>query len=149
LERLNTEFLDLVYLHDAEYVASPVFPEPRSGYFTDALDDRAHEWGLSKEEDGKVHGEGDQMIIDAIIELFKMKKEGIIKSVGISGGLVPDRHPMLLFTPNDRILSSYTSSTLHLNFNQVPRKSIGRGALILPSHSSKFCSASISPCFSC
>jgi len=89
LERLNTDYLDVVYLHDTEFVASPVYPEDRSGNPQDALSKSSSIWGLDPASRNQVNGDGDQIILDALAELFRMKKEGIVKAVGITGYSIP------------------------------------------------------------
>jgi len=84
LERLHTTYLDAVYLHDVEFVASPV-PAKTSGDHTSALGADAAAYGLAEEDKAKVRGEGDEKVLGAIAELFAMKEEGLIKHVGISG----------------------------------------------------------------
>jgi len=85
LERLNTEYLDVVYLHDVEFVASPVYPEDRSGNPQDALSSSLETWGLDEVARRRTHGTGDQIILDAVAELSKLKKEGKVKAIGITG----------------------------------------------------------------
>jgi aryl-alcohol dehydrogenase-like predicted oxidoreductase len=84
LSRLGTDHLDVVYLHDVEFVATPVKSGSTAGNPLDAIEN-SEEWGLSQADAGKIFGEGDQRILDAIRELWKLKREGMIKAVGISG----------------------------------------------------------------
>jgi len=84
LERLQTTYLDAVYLHDVEFVASQVAPK-LVGNHTAALGADAAAYGLAEVDANNVRGEGDQKILDAIAELKKMKQEGIIKNIGITG----------------------------------------------------------------
>jgi len=86
LDRLHTSYLDVVLLHDIEFVASPVWPIPYCGDYEKALSDpntRA-EWGLSLDKPARPWGRGDDTLLDAIKELQKMKQEGIVREVGIS-----------------------------------------------------------------
>lgn len=83
LERLHTTYLDTVYLHDVEFVCTPV--GPRSGHHSAALADAAAEYGLAPGQGGTVWGAGDQAILDAVAELRKLQAEGVVKHVGISG----------------------------------------------------------------
>ncbi|KAG8901713.1 hypothetical protein FRC00_005117 [Tulasnella sp. 408] len=87
LKRLGTTYLDTVYMHDVEFVATPVWPKPNDGNHALVLTDEnlAKQWGLVKGEEDKVHGEGDQKVLDAVAELRKLQEEGVIKTVGISG----------------------------------------------------------------
>ncbi|PPQ68782.1 hypothetical protein CVT24_007723, partial [Panaeolus cyanescens] len=72
LERLKTDYLDTVYLHDIEFVATPCLPKT-SGDHSTALKEDAALYGLAPGEEGKIRGEGDQKILDAFHELQKLK----------------------------------------------------------------------------
>lgn len=74
-------------MHDVEFVATPVWPKPNDGNHALVMTDEnlAKQWGLGKGEEDKVHGEGDQKVLDAVAELRKLQEEGVIKTVGISG----------------------------------------------------------------
>lgn len=87
LRRLGTTYLDVVLLHDVEFVASPVWPIPYCGDFERALTDKTarNEWGLDPEKAPRAWGTGDDTILAAVRELQKMKEEELIKAVGISG----------------------------------------------------------------
>lgn len=85
LKRLNTNYLDVVYLHDVEFIASPVYPNERAGKPADILVKDPKDWGLGEDDQGEVLGEGDQLILNALVELFRLKVEGKIKAVGITG----------------------------------------------------------------
>ncbi|GAB1520106.1 hypothetical protein RhiTH_003179 [Rhizoctonia solani] len=87
LERLGTSYLDVVFLHDVEYVCSPVWPADPTGDPTKILEDQAlmAAWGINGGDEGRVHGDGDQKIVDAFDELKKMKEEGIICQIGFTG----------------------------------------------------------------
>ncbi|KAJ1308599.1 hypothetical protein OPQ81_004297 [Rhizoctonia solani] len=91
LKRLGTSYLDVVFLHDTEFVCSPVWPSDPTGNPTKILEDRALSaaWGIDGEDEGRVHGPGDQTIIDAFDELKKMKDEGIIREIGLTGYPLP------------------------------------------------------------
>ena len=84
LSRLGTEYLDAVYMHDVEFVATPVINGPTAGDHSEALEDPAS-WGLAEEDKAKIRGEGDQKVLDAVGVLWKLKEEGKVKAVGISG----------------------------------------------------------------
>ncbi len=91
LSRLNTTYLDTVYLHDAEYVCTQVQPR-REGNHSTALTTEMAEYGLTEGLEGKIWGLGDQIILDAIAELRKLKQEGLVRHIGITGGVpVPSR----------------------------------------------------------
>lgn len=84
LARLNTEYLDAVYLHDVEFVCTPFGPT-KPGNSLAALSDERSAYGLDDGDEGKVRGEGDRKILEAIAELRKMQEEGLIKFIGITG----------------------------------------------------------------
>ena len=74
----------MVYLHDTEFVANEVTPR-KTGQHTLALTDEKEAYGLKEGDEGLIHGEGDQKILDAYAELRKMKEEGLIKYIGLTG----------------------------------------------------------------
>ncbi|KAF8211505.1 NADP-dependent oxidoreductase domain-containing protein, partial [Mycena galopus ATCC 62051] len=84
LERLHTDYLDVVHLHDVEFVCTEVMPR-RTGNHTSALGEDKAAYGLVEGEESQIRGEGDQRILDAFAELQKMKEEGLIKHIGITG----------------------------------------------------------------
>lgn len=84
LARLNTTYLDTVYLHDAEFVCEQVQPR-ESGHHVNALTTEAAAYGLAPGDEAKIHGPGDQIVLEAVAELRKMKQEGLIKNIGITG----------------------------------------------------------------
>lgn len=84
LKRLNTDYLDVVYLHDVEFIAEEIMPK-RSGNHESALGVDAKLYGLAGGEEAKVWGKGDQSILDAYDELRKMQAEGTIRRIGITG----------------------------------------------------------------
>jgi len=84
LERLKTDYLDTVYLHDVEFVATPVAPR-RTGNHTVALGAEAAAYGLDLGNETKIWGEGDQKVLDGFHELQKLKEEGLVKNIGITG----------------------------------------------------------------
>lgn len=88
LERFHTTYLDTVYLHDVEYVCTPVGPV-EAGNPEIALFEKTAEYGLAEGQEGKVWGEGDQKILDAYAELRKLQEEGKIKHIGMTGENTP------------------------------------------------------------
>ena len=84
LARLHTEFLDVVYLHDVEFVANAILPKSSGGHLS-ALGDEADLYGLAGNQLGKVWGEGDQIFLNAIAELRRMQEEGLVQHIGITG----------------------------------------------------------------
>jgi len=88
LLRLNTSYLDTVYLHDVEYVSNVVMPR-MDGNHVLALTEEREMYGLAEGQEGRVLGEGDQKVLDGFMELRKMKDEGLIKNIGITGYQLP------------------------------------------------------------
>lgn len=84
LRRLQTDYLDTVYLHDIEFVCTPVTPR-KSGNHMAALADEKVEYGLAEGDEGRIRGDGDQKVLDAFAELRKLKEEGKVKHIGITG----------------------------------------------------------------
>jgi len=84
LERLKTNYLDVVYLHDVEFVCTPYAPKAM-GNHASALHDDATSYGLSEGDEGLVRGKGDQLVLDAFAELRKLQEEGLIRHIGITG----------------------------------------------------------------
>ncbi len=84
LERFHTTYLDTVYLHDVEFVSTPVGPL-EAGNPETALFEKTAEYGLAEGQESKVWGQGDQKILDAYAELRKMQEEGKIKYIGMTG----------------------------------------------------------------
>ncbi|KAK4058060.1 hypothetical protein OIO90_000799 [Microbotryomycetes sp. JL221] len=90
---LNTDYIDGVYMHDVEFVAENISGldgdeatvndkgEPRQEMFK--------QWGLAPEDQGRIHGPGDERVLEALGELFKLKREGIVRAVGFSGYPLP------------------------------------------------------------
>ncbi|TFK74437.1 Aldo/keto reductase [Pluteus cervinus] len=88
LSRLQTDYLDTVYLHDVEFVATPVLPRV-SGNHATALTTEKREYGLIEGEEAEIRGDGDRKILDAYGELQKLQEEGIVKHIGITGYPLP------------------------------------------------------------
>lgn len=86
LARLHTAYLDTVYLHDVEFVCSN---PPPAGTHSVALIEKAAEYGLAPGDEGKILGAGDQRVLDAVVELRKMKQEGLVRNIGITGYPLP------------------------------------------------------------
>ncbi|KDQ20528.1 hypothetical protein BOTBODRAFT_26546 [Botryobasidium botryosum FD-172 SS1] len=90
LERLKTDYLDVLFLHDVEFVATRVTPNSAAGDGSLALaGDGERAWGFVPGEEARVWGEGDQKILIALAEIRKMKEEGIVKAIGITGLPLP------------------------------------------------------------
>ncbi|CAA7259490.1 unnamed protein product [Cyclocybe aegerita] len=88
LDRLKTDYLDTVYLHDVEFVCTTFAPRT-TGHHVAALKEDAAAYGLAMEDKATVRGEGDQKILDAFHELQALKSEGLVKNIGITGFPLP------------------------------------------------------------
>ncbi|KAF9535038.1 NADP-dependent oxidoreductase domain-containing protein [Crepidotus variabilis] len=88
LDRLQTNYVDTVYLHDVEFVATPIQPKT-SGNHASALNADAAAYGLADGDEAKIRGEGDQKVLDAFHELQRMQEEGLVKNIGITGLPLP------------------------------------------------------------
>ncbi|KAL1721353.1 Aldo/keto reductase family-domain-containing protein [Schizophyllum commune] len=115
LERLQTTYLDTVYLHDIEFVATPSAPrtegnhsgalgseaqkydlvvdsasnEPLPTATAHGLLDEALAYGLAPGDEAKIRGPGDEQILAAFAELRKLKSEGLVRRIGITGYPLP------------------------------------------------------------
>jgi D-arabinose 1-dehydrogenase len=69
-------------VHDVDYVCGRAQP-PSGGDPAVALAE-LERYGLAEGQEAQIL-EGDQYVLDAVLELRRMKSEGIIKAVGISG----------------------------------------------------------------
>jgi D-arabinose 1-dehydrogenase len=84
LERLGATYLDVVYLHDIEMVAEEVLSK-RDGDHSTALGEDREAYGLATGQEGRIWGEGDRKVLAAYGELKKLKEEGLVKNIGITG----------------------------------------------------------------
>ena len=82
LRRLHTQYLDVVYLHDVEFVATCVAPR-KAGNHAGALDAEAEAYGLL--EPCEASGDDDERVLEAIETLRAMQADGLILHIGISG----------------------------------------------------------------
>ncbi|MCO5569441.1 hypothetical protein L7F22_023153 [Adiantum nelumboides] len=111
-------------MHDVEFVAESVGPAQAAGFAARDLiaetDDEGSvhtACGLTPAQAGKSFGQGDDSILEAVAELFRLKDEGIVDNVGISGYPLPTllRLSRLVFArlhrPLDVVLS-YSHHTL-------------------------------------
>ncbi len=135
LERLQTTYLDTVYLHDTEFVCTPVMPT-ETGYHATALGEAREAYGLAEGQESVVRGEGDQKILDAYAELSKMKEEGLIKHIGITGTF-PD-YNLRIYSIYSRLSTSCSSSSCAVDPSQPTLQARQRDPFILPSHTTGF-----------
>ena len=134
--RLGTEYMDAALTHDAEFVCDRVgkshdegwesgivsgLVEPAQVGSNQTKQEVLESLGLAAnlEAASKVHGKGDERFLEAVRTLFKLKDEGIVKRVGISGYPLPVllRLSRLVATtapyrPLDVVLS-YSNHCLH------------------------------------
>lgn len=87
LTRLNTSYLDTVYLHDVEFACTQV-QHRTTGDHSSALTTESEAYGLAKGQEAKIWGEGDRIFLAAVAELRKMKEEGLIRHIGITGEII-------------------------------------------------------------
>jgi D-arabinose 1-dehydrogenase len=80
-----------VYVHDVEYVCERAQP-PSPGDPATALADRSA-YGIAEGQEARILGPGDEKLLEAIGELRKLKAEGVIKAIGISGTHAPPLSP--------------------------------------------------------
>ena len=85
---MTCSFFSFFLTPSYRFVASPIYPELRSGHYTDALTSKAVDWGLAADNSSRVRGVGDQKILDAMDVLFALKRQGTVKAVGITGELI-------------------------------------------------------------
>lgn len=76
-------------MHDVEFVAEIIADSGEGGIKVQPdgtlLESDMVRWGCGKGDEGKIHGPGDQKVLDAIKTLFELKKEGVIRAIGFSG----------------------------------------------------------------
>ncbi|KAN0131040.1 Aldo/keto reductase [Lactarius tabidus] len=84
LRRLHTQYLDVVYLHDVEFVAPCVAPRT-AGNHAAALGAEGAAYGL---EPCEASG-ADERVLEAIETLRALQSDGLIRHVGISGLPLP------------------------------------------------------------
>ena len=93
LRRLHTQYLDVVYLHDVEFVAPCIAPRAE-GNHAGALGAEAAAYGLAPGEPSSTDGVprtrgSDERILDAIEALRALQAEGLILHIGIAGTRFP------------------------------------------------------------
>lgn len=114
LERLKTDYLDTVYLHDVEFVCTPCAPRT-TGNHTSALKEDAAAYGLADGDQATVRGEGDQKILDAFHTLQELQSQGIIKHIGITGMFFKD---VIMFAASNALVRlSFGDATTSVHSN--------------------------------
>jgi D-arabinose 1-dehydrogenase len=89
---LDTTYLDAAYLHDVEMVAEEVVPKRDEDHST-ALGEDREAYGLALGQEGKIYGEGDRKVLEAYGELKRLKEEGLVRNIGITGIYQSQRSP--------------------------------------------------------
>ena len=131
LERLDTTYLDVVYLHDVEMVAEEVMPR-RDGDHTGALGEGREAYGLAVGQEGKVWGGGDGKVLEAYGELKRMREEGLVKNIGITGNcLIP--YP-LITTERHSVRVSIANAAEARVADSRDTRTGGRADVLLPPH---------------
>ncbi|KIK20751.1 hypothetical protein PISMIDRAFT_12818 [Pisolithus microcarpus 441] len=88
LSRLHTDYVDVVYVHDIEFIADVRAPRTAGNHLS-ALGSEREAYGLEEYQAGQVLGKGDQEVLGAIEALRELQEEGIVRKVGISGYPLP------------------------------------------------------------
>ncbi|WAQ87528.1 hypothetical protein PtA15_8A432 [Puccinia triticina] len=84
---MGTDYLDAVYLHDVEYVAEDPDGFNKGGHCGSCSDSQDAQLDPAPvtEKYTQSYGPGDDTVVLAVKTLFQLKKEGLIRRVGISG----------------------------------------------------------------
>lgn len=97
-------------------------------------------WGLAEGDEGKIWGQGDGQVLEALREMFKMKNEGKIKAVGITGQPFLQRkgsaHPHVYFALC-RIPSSDITTNSDTSIEPTSISTFRRRSFIFSSHLTK------------
>ncbi|KAF8556250.1 Aldo/keto reductase [Imleria badia] len=88
LARLQTAYLDTVYVHDVEFIAECKAPRT-SGDHRAASGAEADAYGLGEGQEAVVYGNGDREVLAAVGELRRLQDAGAVRRVGISGYPLP------------------------------------------------------------
>ncbi|OAX43101.1 Aldo keto reductase [Rhizopogon vinicolor AM-OR11-026] len=89
LRRLHTTYLDVVYLHDVEFIADEKLSK-RDGNHVTALAGERQQYGLDADQEDEVYTDKDHKVLAAVKKLFELRDDrGVIKRVGISGYPLP------------------------------------------------------------
>ncbi|TIA73775.1 hypothetical protein E3P91_01287 [Wallemia ichthyophaga] len=83
---LNTDYLDIVYLHDVEFVAEAIADINEAGHPTRVLDN-LQKYNLTGEP--RILGKGDEEVLNALRILNGYKKKGKIRNIGVSALPLP------------------------------------------------------------
>ncbi|KAH8920141.1 Aldo/keto reductase [Atractiella rhizophila] len=133
-KRMNTEFLDVVYLHDVEFVGEDVGGANSLHFPLEALKEgNLATYGLDEASASRIHGLGDERVLDGVRALFELKEQGIVNRVGIAGYPLATLLRLSILIANTirplDILQSYSHHTLqnHTLSSYIPHfKSLAR-----------------------
>jgi len=89
LRRLHTDYLDVVYLHDVEFVADDKLPRTEGNHLP-ALGSEKEQYGLNEGQEGEIYTDKDHQVLAAVRKLFELRDDKVIKRVGISGKCTVD-----------------------------------------------------------
>jgi hypothetical protein len=132
--KLKTPHLDLVYLHDVEFVCEPTDPKIVNDVAPIPGAEYDESWGLLHPEK---KGDGDEKILKAIEVLRELKDKGLIRAVGISGIIPSVRRPgYFLMDLCFRLPSPRFTSSFHSNSPQ-DGEATGCATFLWAAHSSK------------
>ena len=84
LSAFQTDYLDVVFLHDVEFIANEAGQANAAGYPSRALED-LETYGLRSEDAAISLGDGDEAVLLAYQTLLALKQQGLIRRAGISG----------------------------------------------------------------
>lgn len=85
-EYMKTDYFDIVYLHDVEFIAEPIADINEAGHPTRVLGD-LEKYNLTGES--RILGKGDEEVLNALRILNEYKKDGKIRNIGISALPLP------------------------------------------------------------
>ncbi|GAA6001646.1 hypothetical protein JCM10207_002246 [Rhodosporidiobolus poonsookiae] len=93
MDLMGTTYLDGVYMHDVEFVSEQIDDAGQEGFKVgedgQIRQEDLERWGLRDEDSATIRGPGDEKVLKAMEELFKLKKEGVVRAVGFSGFPLP------------------------------------------------------------
>lgn len=127
---MDTKYLDVVYLHDVEMVADEAVPK-RDGDHSTALGEDREAYGLALGQEGKIWGEGDRKVLEAYGELKRLKEEGLVKNIGITGIYQNQRH-LAVTERCSRVSIADTAEACVIDSTDA--RADGRGDVLLPPH---------------
>jgi len=119
LRRMHTQYLDVVYVHDIEFIASCIAPRAQGNHVV-ALGAEAASYGLveescepdasgvragsGKDTRGNVRTAGDdERVLEAISALRELQAEGLIRHVGICGPSCFPSYPTPLHSSGNKL----------------------------------------------